>query len=336
MSPEQCRGISSEIDQRTDVYALGIILYEMLTGAPPFLSEGFGDVLLMHLTQAPRRPREIEPNIPPSLEETVLRALEKDPERRLVSMQEFSRELAGPAARTTLREAGDRAIDDPAYAATDVLPRLRPSSTSARRTTLSSTASQLLPDTERMSQVRRRRVAIGTVIGSAVVAAGLVALAMRGGSPEAVSLDRPAAAKLSAGAAHRPAPAADPVPPSPAVVPPAEPPPVEPAAADPAPAASPTPPAAASPRAVAGNKPARERPKRGVGARGPARLPASEFAPLPDVPAALSTGSSGAGVVPAGVVPAGAVSPSSPSSPAGPPDSGRGTPGKPRLSTDKW
>jgi serine/threonine protein kinase len=49
-------GISSGIDQRTDVYALGIILYEMLVGEPPFLSEGFGDVLLMHLTRPPRPP----------------------------------------------------------------------------------------------------------------------------------------------------------------------------------------------------------------------------------------------------------------------------------------
>ena len=50
MSPEQCRGITDEIDHRTDVYALGIILYEMLTGAPPFVSEGWGEVVLLHVT----------------------------------------------------------------------------------------------------------------------------------------------------------------------------------------------------------------------------------------------------------------------------------------------
>ena len=53
MSPEQCRGITEEIDHRTDIYALGIILYEMLTGAPPFLSEGWGEVVLMHVTKPP-------------------------------------------------------------------------------------------------------------------------------------------------------------------------------------------------------------------------------------------------------------------------------------------
>ena len=159
MSPEQCRGISSEIDQRTDIYAMGIILYEMLTGAPPFLSEGFGDVLLMHLTQPPRPPREIDPTIPPSLEKLVLQALEKEPERRLADMGELLHGLIGPAARTTVRQGVDP--NDPQYAETDVIPRLRAGSSGARRTTFSSTASQLMGDTERLS-VRRKRLAVGT------------------------------------------------------------------------------------------------------------------------------------------------------------------------------
>jgi len=56
MSPEQCRGIPDDIDHRSDIYSFGIILYEMLCGSPPFVSEGLGDILLMHLTQIPDPP----------------------------------------------------------------------------------------------------------------------------------------------------------------------------------------------------------------------------------------------------------------------------------------
>jgi serine/threonine-protein kinase len=241
MSPEQCRGISSEIDQRTDIYAMGIILYEMLTGAPPFLSEGFGDVLLMHLTQPPRPPREIDPTIPPSLEKLVLQALEKEPELRLADMGELLHGLIGPAARTTVRQGVDPS--DPQYAETDVIPRLRAGSSGAGRTTFSSTASQLMGDTERLS-VRRKRLAVGLVVAGVVAVAGVAALS--GGRPGAppTSLARPAETKLSA-AVQPPTPAPEPV--APAVTPP-------PSAVTPEPAtAADDPPPADPPRATAEN-----------------------------------------------------------------------------------
>ena len=77
MSPEQCRGITEEIDHRTDVYALGIILYEMLTGAPPFMSAGWGDVVLMHVTKPVPPPRAKNADIPAELEAVILKALAK-------------------------------------------------------------------------------------------------------------------------------------------------------------------------------------------------------------------------------------------------------------------
>jgi serine/threonine-protein kinase len=100
MSPEQCRGISDDVDLRTDIYALGIILYEMVTGAPPFVSEGWGDVLHMHIATAPRPPREQNPVIPPEMEAAILKALAKRPEDRWSSMGAFEQALhaLAPAA----------------------------------------------------------------------------------------------------------------------------------------------------------------------------------------------------------------------------------------------
>src|SRR4029078_9706527 len=86
MSPEQCRGISGEGDHRTDVYALGIILSDVLCGSPPLLGEGCGDVLVQHLTRAPEPPRSRNPIIPGSLERVIMRALDKTTAQRYSTM----------------------------------------------------------------------------------------------------------------------------------------------------------------------------------------------------------------------------------------------------------
>jgi serine/threonine-protein kinase len=97
MSPEQCEG-RGEVDHRTDVYALGILLYEMLTGRVPFEGEGYGEVLVQHLTQAPQKPSTIRGLIPPHIEAVCLRALEKRADDRYPSMDEFMRALADPVS----------------------------------------------------------------------------------------------------------------------------------------------------------------------------------------------------------------------------------------------
>ena len=87
MSPEQCRGVG-EIDARTDVYALGTILYQMLCGRVPFVSTGYGDVLIKHLLEPPVPPGSLVPEIPPPIEAMILRSLAKEPGDRFASMAE--------------------------------------------------------------------------------------------------------------------------------------------------------------------------------------------------------------------------------------------------------
>src|SRR3954471_14228095 len=92
MSPEQCRGTRA-IDHRSDIYSLGVIFYEMLVGQPPFVSEGFGDLVNMHLNVAPAPARSKRPEIPPAVDALVLKMLAKNPEERYPAMTEVQAAL---------------------------------------------------------------------------------------------------------------------------------------------------------------------------------------------------------------------------------------------------
>ena len=81
MAPEQIRG-KPPVDKKTDLYALGCVLFEMLTGETPFQSENQGEMLMMHLKEEPTRVTSLATNVPIWLEELIFDLLEKEPEKR--------------------------------------------------------------------------------------------------------------------------------------------------------------------------------------------------------------------------------------------------------------
>jgi serine/threonine-protein kinase len=92
LSPEQARG--APVDPRSDLYSLGIVLYEMLTGKVPFTGDTPVEIAMKHLSQVPDPPSKLRPNIPHDLDAIVMRALAKDPEQRYSSAEEMDADLA--------------------------------------------------------------------------------------------------------------------------------------------------------------------------------------------------------------------------------------------------
>ena len=97
MSPEACES-RRDIDHRTDIYALGILLFQMMTGVLPFDGESMGEVLVKQVTALPPGPRGLNPAIPPSVEQILLRCLAKPVDLRFPTMQALREALLDPEA----------------------------------------------------------------------------------------------------------------------------------------------------------------------------------------------------------------------------------------------
>jgi serine/threonine-protein kinase len=180
MSPEQCRG-SGKLDHRTDIYSLGVILFEMLVGQPPFNAEGVGELFAKHMLEAPPNLLELAPQTPPALAAAVMHALNKNLDDRFATMSEFRTALLAkegdgiPPFVRTMSKAG-RA--DGARVVSII--------THGQSTTLSSGASELDDPSLKTARNRKGLVTAG-IVGGALAGVLILILSLKGPAPAPVA-----------------------------------------------------------------------------------------------------------------------------------------------------
>ena len=91
MSPEQCQG--APLDGRSDLYSLGVVLYEVAVGHPPFRAKSLTEAVFKHISEAPVPPRQLRPDLPVALDQVILRCLAKRPEDRYATAYDLIQDL---------------------------------------------------------------------------------------------------------------------------------------------------------------------------------------------------------------------------------------------------
>jgi len=210
MAPEQARG-SSSLDHRADLYSMGVILYEMLSGKLPFAGSNFTEVILNILTTEPVPPAQANPAFPPEATALVLRALAKDPAARFADAEAMIAEMSvltaygGRQERLTRIAADARKIT---FAGGSLGNKpSSPSGPDVAKNLLSQVARARTPAGWSGTDARpkgRNRALIAVVVGAAVITLGGAGAAVVIWSGTGVGAAQPAAAVL----ATAPAPAA--------------------------------------------------------------------------------------------------------------------------------
>ena len=111
MSPEQCKG-AGVLDHRTDIYSLGVILFEMLSGRPPFNAEGVGELFAKHMLEDPPLVTEFAPGAPPHMAAAIMKSLAKDAAARFQSMEDFRKAIVGEIRVTAPASTGVRRLSN--------------------------------------------------------------------------------------------------------------------------------------------------------------------------------------------------------------------------------
>jgi serine/threonine-protein kinase len=186
MSPEQAVG--EPADERSDIYALGCVLYALLTGHPPFTGEGSAAVLNQHANSLARPPRAENPHLSPGVSALVMEMLAKSPAQRPQSAREVSDRLRALSARRLAAAVATKPAVPPGT--TGATRRLPPAAAPAAG------MAGVAPRSE-----RRRALVVGAIV-AAILLIALVALASGGSSPRPVASGRHHGTNSTASPAH--------------------------------------------------------------------------------------------------------------------------------------
>jgi serine/threonine protein kinase len=191
MAPEQCEGKAS-VDHRADLYSLGVILFEMMTGQVPFSGEGYGEIIVKHITVPPPAARSINPQLTAAHEAILMRSLAKSRDDRFANMEEFREAMLDPTGYLAAAPPVPKAVPTAAGAHRGAVPShaedpvsgqvvfggapapadIRPNHPASSPSTFRHGIGQLVDDEPVVLQKSRKGLIITALVAAAAAAAG--------------------------------------------------------------------------------------------------------------------------------------------------------------------